>query len=40
MISLLVLAATVFAATISIDVGEDGNLAFSPNSMTAAVGDT
>jgi len=38
-LSLLALAATATAATIEIDVGEDGNLAFDPNSVTAAVGD-
>lgn len=36
---LLALAATASAAIISIDVGEDG-LVFSPESTTAAVGDT
>jgi len=38
-LSLLALAATVSADTLSIDVGEDGGLSFEPNSMTAAVGD-
>ena len=36
---LIVLAATVSAATIDIDVGEDGSLKFNPASTTAAVGD-
>jgi len=38
--SVLALAASGSAATISIDVGKDGSLVFHPNSVTAAVGDS
>jgi plastocyanin len=37
---LLALAASVSAATISIDVGQNGALKFNPDSVTAATGDT
>jgi plastocyanin len=36
----LALAADAKAATQIIDVGKGGSLAFSPNSLTAAVGDS
>jgi len=36
---LLALTATARAAILSITVGQGGELKFSPNSMTAAVGD-
>ena len=39
-IKVLALAATASAATISISVGQDGALAFAPNTTTAAIGDT
>lgn len=38
-LSFLTLAASVSAATISIAVGQDGALSFSPDSVTAATGD-
>jgi len=38
--SFLALAASVSAATISIDVGENGSLKFNPDTVTAAMGDS
>jgi hypothetical protein len=40
LISVLALGVGANAANQIIDVGKDGALAFSPNSLTAAVGDT
>jgi plastocyanin len=39
-ISVLALAAGAQAMNQIIDIGKGGSLAFSPNSLTAAVGDT
>lgn len=39
LLSSALLAAYATAAVVDVDVGEDG-LEFSPNSVTAAVGDT
>jgi plastocyanin len=39
-VSVLALVAGAHAMNQIIDVGKGGSLAFSPNSLTAAVGDT